>query len=148
MQDECLIHNHQNAIWVCPHIVSSSFTAPETRAGDCEPGASSCASSARRNLSDHRSQLRFVREAVRYVDGIQLVKDGDHTAHLWLSAWEETAHGRKAPADSQTKRIRQITHSSRCFIVRDQALSCRTFLSFSCAVSVPCRLKSLLLNLK
>lgn len=42
----------------------SSFAVPETRAGDCEPGASSSAASARRNLSDHWSQLRSIGEAV------------------------------------------------------------------------------------
>lgn len=70
----------------CEHRGVSVSAAPETGAADCEPGASSCASSTRRNVRNHRSQLRFVGEAVRYVDGIQLVDDGDRAAHLRLRA--------------------------------------------------------------
>lgn len=87
LNSQPVVHN----LGLPPHCVSS-FTAPETGAGDCEPGASSGASSAWRNHSDLRSQLRFVGEAIWYVDGIQLVKDGNHTAHLWLSAWGQMWH--------------------------------------------------------
>lgn len=126
---------------MCAHNGDSSFTAPETGACDCEPGASSSASSAWRNLRDHRSELRFVGEAIWYVDGIQLVDDSNHTAHLRLRAWKDT--------HMQTDRWRHTTttrqEESRCVnrdnkqskishIIRDELLFYLIYLSFSPAL--------------
>lgn len=76
-----------------------SFAAPETGAADCETGAPGGASSARRDLRDHRSQLRFVGVAVWHVDGVQLVDDGDNAAQLRLSVWE-----RRKPGENKRER--------------------------------------------
>lgn len=107
----------------------SSFAVPETRAGDCEPGASSSAASARRNLSDHWSQLRFIGEAVWHVDRIVWVNDGNNAADLWLSACKDTGHTR-----SHTHR--QTNHATTKS--SDVSSSISSYLLIKCDHFLPC----------
>lgn len=85
---ESLIFSDCNRIWACFSVLLFSFAAPETGALDCECCAPGGASSPRRNLRDHRSQLRFVGEAIGYVDAIQLVVDFHRAVHLRPGVWQ------------------------------------------------------------
>lgn len=111
--------------------------APETRALDCECCAPSGASSPRRNLRDHRSQLRLVGEATGYVDGVQLVVDFHRAADLRLSVWYRA--DRHTEAKELTDTSKKAT-SQRRRSARDSLLSSVPFQQLSHAVkSIPTR---------
>lgn len=145
-----VILNCWHLIWVCLVIMSCSFAAPETRAVDCEGGASGGASSPWWNLRDLRSQLRLVGEAIWYVDGIQLVTDFDRTGHLWLSVWEQTnqtdrcSHGRRQTARWHKELrcvFKEVTSSQSYLIIPNRLLFCLTFSPFLHAVKHSLKIK-------
>lgn len=108
---ESMIFSDWNLIWAFVSVLLFSFAAPETGALDCERCAPSGASSPRRNLRDHRSQLRLVGEATGYVDGIQLVVDFHRAAHLRLSVWHRA--GRHTEAKEWRDAFKEGTRQRR-----------------------------------
>lgn len=132
---ESVIFSDWNLIWACVSVLLFSFAAPETGALDCERCAPSGASSPRRNLRDHRSQLRLVGEATGYVDGIKLVVDFHRAAHLRLSVWHRA--GRHTEAKELRDAFKEGTRQ-RHPATRDSLLSSVSFQQLSHAVkSIP-----------